>query len=78
MTGSMEWFSDLEEGFNCKVKLVNDKRMSVMGKGCIKVQINDVIQVVPDVYYVPELKNSLLSLGKLQERDLAILIRDGV
>ncbi|KAG7598707.1 Zinc finger CCHC-type superfamily [Arabidopsis suecica] len=77
MTGSKEWFSDLEEGINRTVKLGNDTRMSVVGKGSVKVQISGITQVIPDVYYVPELKNNLLSLGQLQERGLAILIRDG-
>lgn len=77
MTGCKEWFSDMEEGITRSVKLGNDTRMSVVGKGSVKVQINGVTQVIPDVYYVPELKNNLLSLGQLQERGLAILIRDG-
>ncbi|KAG7557256.1 Reverse transcriptase RNA-dependent DNA polymerase [Arabidopsis suecica] len=78
MTGCKEWFSELEEGINRSVKLGNDMRMSVVGKGSVKVQVNGVIQVIPEVYYVPELKNNLLSLGQLQERGLAILIRDGI
>jgi len=77
MTGSKEWFSELEEGFNRTVKLGNDTRMSVVGKGSVKVKVNGVTQVIPEVYYVPELRNNLLSLGQLQERGLAILIRDG-
>lgn len=77
MTGCKDWFFDLEEGFNRSVKLGNDTRMSVVGKGSVKLQVNGAIQVIPEVYYVPELKNNLLSLGQLQERGLAILIRDG-
>lgn len=77
MTGNKKWFSDLEEGFNRTVKLGNDTRMSVVGKGSVRVQVNGVIQVIPEVYYVPELRNNLLSLGQLQKRGLAILIRNG-
>ncbi|KAK7377339.1 hypothetical protein VNO80_02762 [Phaseolus coccineus] len=77
MTGCKDWFFDLEEGFNRSVKLGNDTRMSVVGKGSVKIQVNGVTQVIPDVYYVLDLKNNLLSLGQLQERGLAILIRDG-
>ncbi|KAE8679726.1 hypothetical protein F3Y22_tig00111398pilonHSYRG00405 [Hibiscus syriacus] len=77
MTGCKDWFFDLEEGFNRSVKLGNDTRILVVGKGSVKVQVNGVTQVIPEVYYVPELKNNLLSLGQLQERGLAILIRDG-
>lgn len=77
MTGNKEWFSDLEEDFNRTVKLGNDTRMSVVGKGNVKVQVNGVVQVIHEVYYVPELRNNLLSLGHLQESGLAILIHDG-
>ncbi|KAI5439493.1 hypothetical protein KIW84_025042 [Lathyrus oleraceus] len=74
MTRCKDWFFNLEEGFNRSVKLGNDTRMSVVGKGNVKVQVNGATQVIPEVYYVPELKNNLLSLGQLQERGLAILI----
>lgn len=77
MTWDKDWFSELEERFNRTVKLGNDTKMSVVGKGSVKVQVDGVIQVIPEVYYVPELRNNLLSLGQLQERGLAILIRDG-
>ncbi|KAI5422610.1 hypothetical protein KIW84_045881 [Lathyrus oleraceus] len=77
MTGCKDWFFELEEGLNRSVKLGNDTRMSVVGKGSVKVQVNGATQVIPEVYYVPELKNNLLSLGQLHERGLAILIRDG-
>ena len=77
MTGNKEWFSELEENFNRTVKLGNDTRMAVVAKGSIKVQINGIIQVISDVYYIPELKNNLLSIGQLQEKGLTILIQDG-
>ena len=77
MTGFKDWFFDLEEGFNQSVKLGNDTSMSVMGKRSVKIQVNSATQVITEVYYIPELKNNLLSLGQLQEKGLAILIRDG-
>jgi hypothetical protein len=77
MTGNKKWFFELEENFNRTVKLGNDTRMAVVAKGSIKVQINGIIQVISDVYYIPELKNNLLSIGQLQEKGLTILIRDG-
>jgi hypothetical protein len=77
MTGNKEWFYELEENFNRTVKLGNDTRMAVVAKGSIKVQINGIIQVISDVYYIPELKNNLLSIGQLQEKGLTILIQDG-
>ncbi|KAL9235087.1 hypothetical protein vseg_009883 [Gypsophila vaccaria] len=52
--------------------------MTVVAKGSIRVQVNGVNQVISDVYYIPELKNNLLSLGQLQEKGLSILIKNGI
>lgn len=77
MTGNKGWFSDLEEGLCQTVKLGNDMTMNVVAKGSVRMQVNGVTQVMSDVYFVPELKNNLLSLGQLQEKGLAILIQNG-
>jgi hypothetical protein len=37
--------------------------MDVMGKGNIKLRINGTSQMIADVFYLPELKNNLLSIG---------------
>lgn len=76
MTGNKEWFSNLEDGFNRTVKLGNDTRMEVKARGSIRVQINGIIQVISDVYYIPELKSNLLSIGQLQEKGLAIYFQN--
>ncbi|CAL2237915.1 unnamed protein product [Prunus armeniaca] len=47
-------------------------------RGNVKLLLNGVNYVVHEMYYVPELKNNLLSIGKLQERGLAILIKEEV
>lgn len=48
-----------------------------MGKGSVKVQMNRKMQKIDDVYYVPELKSNLISLGQLQETGYAIVIQKG-
>ena len=77
MYENMQWFSNIDETFKHSVKLGNNTRMGVMGKGNIRLEFNGTTQVVTDVYYVPALKNNLLSIGQLQERGLAILIHNG-
>jgi hypothetical protein len=52
--------------------------MDVMGKGSVKLLLNGVNHVVAEVYYIPELRNNLLCIGQLQERGLAILIKEGM
>jgi hypothetical protein len=40
MTGDRQWFIHLDESFRQVVKLGNDTKMDVMGKGNIKLRIN--------------------------------------
>jgi transposase InsO family protein len=77
MCGNKQWFYTIDEDFRNSVKLGNEFRMEVMGKGNIRLEINGAVQVVTDVYYVPDLKNNLLSVGQLQERGLTLLIQNG-
>ncbi|PRQ17740.1 putative RNA-directed DNA polymerase [Rosa chinensis] len=78
MSGNKKWFIDLNEQFRQSVKLGNNSKMAVMGKGNVRLQANGVTQVFTDVYYIPELKNNLLSIGQLQEKGVAILIQNGM
>ncbi|XP_062014079.1 uncharacterized protein LOC133730517 [Rosa rugosa] len=77
MCGDRSLFSELDESFRQMVKLGNNTRMSVAGKGSVKLQLNGFNLVISGVFFVPELKNNLLSIGQLQERGLAILIQAG-
>nr|GEU43594.1 hypothetical protein [Tanacetum cinerariifolium] len=61
MCGNKERFVDLDQSFSNTVKLGNNTRMTVEGKGNIKLVLNGATYVIRDVYYVPELKNNLLS-----------------
>ncbi|XP_042972698.1 uncharacterized protein LOC122304489 [Carya illinoinensis] len=78
MCANKEWFSDLDEEFQQSVKLENNSNMAVLGKVNIRLQIAGVTLVITDVFYIPKLKNNLLSVGQLQERGVAILIQHGV
>lgn len=71
------FFLDLEEDYCRILKLEDDIRMRVAAKESIRMELNDIIQVTSDVYYIHELKNNLLSIKKLQEKRLVIMIRDG-
>ena len=75
MCGDRTIFSQLDEKFQHSVKLGNTK-MNVLGKGSVKLLLNGVNFVFPKVYYVPELNNNLLNIGQLQEKGLAILIKE--
>lgn len=51
--------------------------MEVLGKGNVKLVLKDAVYIISDVYFVPKLKNNLLSLGQLQEKNVTIIIKEG-
>ena len=65
MFGHKDFFSELDESFRKSVKLGDNSSIDVMGKGRIHLQVNHVSQVISEVFYIPELKNNLLSIGQL-------------
>jgi hypothetical protein len=68
MCGDKAMFCELNEEFRQLVKLGNNTRMTMLGKGKVKLYLDGVHHIVTDVFYVPELKNNLLSIGQLQEK----------
>jgi len=76
MSGNKDWFIEMDEQFRHSVKLGNGVKMMVMGKGSVKLVTAGLTQVVRDVFFIPELKNNLLSIGQLQEKGLAIVMKD--
>ena len=65
MCGDKTLFCDFNECFRQMVKLGNNSKMTVMGKGNVRLKVNGFNHVVTEVFYVPELKNNLLSIGQL-------------
>ena len=75
LSGNKELFSNLDEQFRENVNLGNDSHLRVQGKCDVRIQINGVVQIITGVFYVPELKSNLISLGQLQEKGFIILIQ---
>jgi len=75
MCGKRELFSQFDNNFREQVKLGNNTSLNVQGKGNIRMEINGIIQVITDVFFVPDLKNNLLSIGQMQEKGLAVIIQ---
>jgi len=73
MIGNKEWLFNFDEQFRELVKLGDDSKMSVMRRGHLKLCIGGIIQVITDVYYLPDFKNNLLSTGQLQQKILTIV-----
>lgn len=73
MCGNKEWFFDFDDQFRQNVRLGDNRRMVVEGKGSLYLKINGLNQVIMSVYYVPGMKNNLLSVGQLQQKGLESL-----
>ena len=70
MCGKKEYFSDFDGSFRDSVKLGNNSSMVVTGKGNVLLEVNGIIMIITGVFYVPDLRNNLLSIGKLQAKGL--------
>ncbi|RDX74672.1 hypothetical protein CR513_45547, partial [Mucuna pruriens] len=77
MCGKNEYFSNLDESYKNSVKLGNNSSMTVTGKGNIRLNMNGKTHIVTEVFFVPELRNNMLSIGQLQENGLSILFQHG-
>ena len=75
MCGEKSLFCELDSNFTESVKLGSDSKLAVQGKGKIRFEVNGIVFVIPEVFYVPDLKNNLLSLGRLQEKGMTVLIQ---
>nr|GEW43107.1 hypothetical protein [Tanacetum cinerariifolium] len=77
MTGIKEWFIRLDETYRHKIRLGNGHILEVKGKGDVRLAVNDITQVITNVYYVPLLTSNLISVGQLQEKSLTFVIQGG-
>jgi hypothetical protein len=50
--------------------------MNVMGRCNVKLQLNGITEVITAVYYIRELKNNLLSIGQLQQKNLTFILKN--
>jgi hypothetical protein len=58
MIGNKDRLFDYDDSFKDSVKLGDDSKMAVDGKGNLKVHIEDYVQIFPNVYYMSSLKNN--------------------
>ncbi|GAU34012.1 hypothetical protein TSUD_212730 [Trifolium subterraneum] len=78
MTGTREWMHDFNDKFTESVKLGDDSKMAVMGKGNVKMNNGGKLHIITDVYYIPGLSSNLLSVGQLQQKNLTIVFKHDV
>ena len=69
MCGQKELFADLDDSFRTKVKFGDGRFVPVIEKGRILITLkNGDYRYIYDVFYVPDMKSNLLSMGQLAEK----------
>jgi hypothetical protein len=79
MTGSKAAFSELDGNVTSIVKFGDGSRVVIQGHGTIIFMCqNDKHRTLTDVYYIPQLRSSIISISWLDECGSEVLIKDGV
>lgn len=77
MCGKRELFVDLDESIRTEVRFADDRTIPVMGKGRILIKLkNGDHNYISDVFYVPNMKSNLISLGQLLEKGYDMRLYD--
>ena len=79
MTGSKEAFFELDGDVTGRVKFGDGSRVEIRGHDTIIFRCqNGEHHALTDVYYIPQLRSSIINIGQLDERGSKVLIKDGV
>ncbi|GJW60347.1 zinc finger, CCHC-type containing protein [Tanacetum coccineum] len=77
MTGVREHFKELDEKVSGKVRFGDGSYIEIKGKGSILIECDDEKQrIISHVYYIPDLKSNLLSLGQFAEIGCKVVMKD--
>ena len=87
MSGNRDYFSVIDEKVTGKVRFGDDSRIDIKGKGSILFVSKDgKKKILGDVYFIPELRSNIISLGqateagcdvRMKENYLTLYDRDG-
>ncbi|KAG7557004.1 Zinc finger CCHC-type [Arabidopsis suecica] len=68
MTGDKRYFSTMDRTITRKLRFGDDSRIDIKGKGTIEfIDRNGELRKMVDVYFIPELKSNIISLGQATE-----------
>src|ERR1044072_2337374 len=78
LSGNKELFSDLDEKFHATVKLGDNSKLEVLGKGKVAIRLKDgSLNYISDVFYAPGIYQNLLSVGQLAEKGYDLKFNKG-
>ena len=77
MSGNRSFFSELDEKITGKVRFGDDSRIDIRGKGSIKFVFNGgEKKILHNVYYIPNLKSNIVSLGQATKAGCEVRMKD--
>ena len=77
--GSKAAFSELDDDVTGTVKFGDGSRVAIQGCNTIIFRCqNGEHRTLTDIYYIPQLRSSIISIGQLDEHGSEVLIKDGV
>lgn len=76
MTGNRNYFRTIDETITGKVRFGDDSRIDIKGKGSVLFVSGDgEKRVLADVYYIPDLRSNIISLGQATESGCDVRMR---
>ena len=76
MTYDQGLFRELDKTTVSKVRIGNGEYISVRGKGNVAIESLSCLKLIPDVLFVPNIDQNLLSIGQLLEKGFKVLFED--
>jgi hypothetical protein len=79
MTGRLNKFAQLDRTVKGRVRFGDGSAVEICGRGSVLMQCHTgEHRVLSDVYYIPRLKNNIISLGQLDENGCKYSTENGV
>ncbi|KAA8546877.1 hypothetical protein F0562_003306 [Nyssa sinensis] len=76
MCHNVAMFRDLDETYSSKVKIGNSEYVKVKGRGTTAVKTTSSIKLIPDVLFVPDISQNLLSVGQMLKKEYSLQFKD--
>ena len=76
MTGDQRYFSEIDKHITGKVRFGDDSKIEIKGKGIVSfIDMNGKARKMNDVYFIPDLRSNIISLGQATESGCDIRLR---